>query len=483
MAADVRQYSENAILRDGGSILVRAVEPADKERVLVLFSRLSEESIRHRFFGGKKALTPKELAYFTEVDFTTHVALAAILREDGEERMIGVARYIRLPPSATATAPAEVAFVVVDAHQGRGIGPVLLEHLAAIAASAGVDELDAEVMGDNTGMMRVFSRSGFIVKRTMSSSVYSVTFPTAATAAFVQASDDRERHASAESLHVFFEPLSIAVVRASPKPGSVGRTILANLRRRGYRGPLYPVHPTAREIDGLACGPSVNAVSGHVDLAILAVPARAVEEVIGECGRAGVRGVVVVSADFTRPGEEGGLARSRLRQVVRTAGMRMLGPASLGVMRTDVSAPLDALVSSTWPRAGGVSMFCEGAALGIALLDRAAERGLGIADFVSAGDKADVSGNDLLSYWSNQPSTKVIALCLESVGNPRKFVRIARAVALRKPVLVMTSSTSADVAAVLAEARVPRAGTTNEIFDMLARWAPPPGPVGVTRAI
>ena len=469
MTDDARHYAETAVLRDGGSILVRAIEPADKARLLELFARLGPESIRHRFFGGKKLLTAKELAYFTEVDFTSHVALVAILREEGEERMIAVARYIRSPPSATAAAPAEVAFAVVDAHQGRGIGTVLLEHLARIAAAAGVEELDAEVMGDNVGMMHLFTRSGFVVTRSLSSSVYSVSFPTAATSAFLAASDERERHASAESLHVFFEPLSIAVIGASPKPGSVGGALLANLRRRRYRGPLYPVHPAAREIDGLACVPSVSLAAGHVDLAVLAVPARAVESVVEECGRAGVRGVIVISADVATGGEE---HKASLRRLVRTAGMRLLGPASLGVLRT--AAPLDAVVTSIWPRAGGTSIFCEGAAQGIALLERAAARGLGIQDFMCAGDKADVSGNDLMSYWSTQPSTKVIALCLDSFGNPRKFARIASAVSLRKPVVVMTSSTSADVASVLAEARVLRANNPEQLVEMLARLSPNP---------
>jgi acetyl coenzyme A synthetase (ADP forming)-like protein len=496
-AADLRHYAEPAILRDGGSILVRAVTPEDKPLLLELFRRLSPTSVRHRVFGVKTQLSEKELTYLTELDFVKHVGLAAMLREHGEERMIGVGRYHRIHAAAAeAGAAAEVAFAVVDEHQGRGIGTVLLEHLARAARAQGIEQLHAEVMGDNAQMMHVFAESGFAVHSSLESAVYHVAFPTSATEAFVRASDARERHAAAESVRTFFEPASVAVIGASRREGSIGSAIVANLKRTGFAGPIYPVNPAAAEVEGLPCFASIAATKAKIDLAVIAVPAAAVEEVVLECAHAGVRGVIVISSGFAEASAAGREAQNRLRRVVRTSGMRMVGPNCMGLLNAAPAVRLNATFAPTWPPAGNVSMLSQSGALGIAMLDHAAHRDIGIAKFISVGNKADVSGNDLLSYWADDPETDVIALYLESFGNPRKFARIAPEVARKKPIVAVKSGRSAagtraaashsaslasldvGVDALFAQAGVIRTNTLEELFDVVALLSSQPLPQG-----
>jgi acetyl coenzyme A synthetase (ADP forming)-like protein len=495
-ASEIHDYAEPAVLRDGGSLLIRAVRASDKLMLLDLFRRLSPESIRHRAFGAKKELSERELAYLTELDFVKHVGLAAVLREDGEEHLVGVARYYRIPARGTAAAPAEAAFTVVDEHQGRGIGTVLLEHLARIARAEGIDELEADVMADNARMMDVFADSGFTVRRSMDAGVYHVAFPTSATESFVRASVARERHAAAESVRVFFEPASVAVIGASRREGSIGRAILANLKRCGFARPIYPINLEAGELEGLPCFPNVGAVKAKIDLAIIAVPASAVEKVTLECARAGVRGVVVISSGFAEASPEGRKGQNALSRLVRTSGMRMIGPNCMGVLSTAPTILLNATFAPTWPPAGNVSMLSQSGALGIAMLDHAAHLNIGIAKFVSVGNKADVSGNDLLSYWADDPATDVIALYLESFGNPRKFGRIAPEVARKKPIVAVKSGRSAagtraaashsaslasldvGVDALFAQAGVIRTATLEELFDVVALLSTQPLPEG-----
>ncbi|AKU95476.1 Acetyl-CoA synthetase (ADP-forming) alpha and beta chain, putative [Labilithrix luteola] len=484
------------VLRDGGSLLVRALRADDGPRILELFHRLSADSIRHRAFMAKTELTPSEVHYLTNIDFVRHVALAAVLREDGAEHIIGVGRYCSSAEGDGAGQRAEVAFSVADEHQGRGIGTLLLEHLARIARSAGIEELEADVMADNARMLSVFAESGFPVRESMASGIYRVTFPTSESEAFVQASLKRERKAAAESVRVFFEPTSVAVIGASRRPNTIGGAILDNLRKAGFRGRIYPINPNAKEIRGLPAFPSIRAVGQPVDLAIIAVPARDVEETIAECARLRVRGVVVISSGFAETGSTGAQVQQRLRTLVRSSGMRMVGPNCMGVLNANPEFSLDATFAPTWPPAGNVSMLSQSGALGIAMLDQAARLNVGLSCFVSVGNKADVSGNDLLSYWADDPTTEVIALYLESFGNPRKFARIAPAVARRKPIVAVKSGRSTAgtraaashsaalanvdvcVDALFAQAGVLRTTTLEDLFDLVSLLSTQPLPRG-----
>ncbi len=493
---DGSHYAEVAVLKDGESILVRAIRPADKPLLQGLHSRLSFRSIRQRYFGAKGELTPADLAYLTELDFDSHVGLVACVREDGVERIAGVARYLRTSPPGADETSAEFAATVADQDQGRGIGTLLLEHLTRVAREHGVDTFEAEVMADNAQMMDVFTQSGFAVRQSMDDGIFHVTFPISESARFVEASVARERHAAAESVRVFFEPRSVAVIGASRQAGSIGHALVTNLKACGFRGPIYPVNAAATTIEGLPCYPSVEAVPGPIDLAVVAVPAAAVEGVVTACAAVGVRGVVVISSGFAEVSAEGRAVQQRIARFVRASGMRMVGPNCMGVLNADPAVSLNATFAPGWPPPGNVSFLTQSGALGLAMLDHAAQLNIGVAGFVSVGNKSDVSGNDLLSYWAEDPHTSVIALYLESFGNPRKFARIAPEVARKKPIIAVKSGRSAagtraaqshsaalasldvGVDALFAQAGVIRTNTLEELFDAVALLANQPIPAG-----
>ncbi|MFN7955197.1 MAG: GNAT family N-acetyltransferase [bacterium] len=499
---DLHSYAVRDVLKDGGSVLVRAIRPDDKPGLVDLFQRLSPRSIYFRFMGTKKRLTEEELVRFTELDFIDHVGLAVTLRDVEREHIIGVGRYIAIAGAIDdGQRRADVAFAVDDSHQGRGIGTLLLEHLARLARANGVVLFEADVLGENNQMLDVFAHSGFRASRSFEGGVFHVSFPVSETSAVIEAEHVRERHASAQSLHPILEPRAVALVGASRRPRSIGHALLANLKRHGFPGPIYPIHPVAKRIAGLPAFPRVSAVGQPIDLAVIAVPAPAVEEVVADCVRAGVRGVVVISAGFAEVSNEGRACERRLRDQIRESGLRMVGPNCMGVINTNPAAPLDATFAASTPPAGNVGFLSQSGALGIALLDDAKRRGLGISTFVSVGNKADVSGNDLLAYWAEDERTQVIALYLESFGNPRKFARVAPEVARTKPVIAVKSGRSragrraaashsaalanSDVAvdALFEQAGVIRAKTLEELFDVAALLSTqplPPGPrVGI----
>ena len=489
-----RDYRVEEVLRDGGSIVIRAIRPDDKALLREHFQHLSARSVYLRFLSAKKELTDPELARFTELDFVHEVGLVATLLDGMTEHIIGVGRYSALVDSPTPWR-AEVAFAVLDAHHGRGIGTLLLDHLVPLARANGITEFEANVSGENNQMLRVFATSGFTVTRSADAGVFTLSFPTAATPVYVEASHTRERHATAESVRAFLEPRSVAVVGASRDEGSIGAALLRNIRAT-YRHPVYPIHPTATELQGLPAHPRVSAVGMPVDLAVIATPAAAVEDVIADCAQAGVRGVVVISSGFGEIAGHGRDVEQRLRRFVRGHGMRLVGPNCMGVINTDPAFDLNATFAPHPPTRGSIAMLSQSGALGLAILDHVGALALGISSFVSVGNKADVSSNDLLAYWSEDERTSVIVLYLESFGNPRKFARIAPDVARRKPIIAVKSGRSAagvraasshsaalgsaDVAvdALFEQAGVLRSRTLEELFDLAALLSTQPIPPG-----
>jgi acetyl coenzyme A synthetase (ADP forming)-like protein len=449
-----------------------------------------------RFFRTKARLSDEELRDFTELDWTRNMALVATLRDRDAERIIGVGRYYGLGPSNEPCRRAEVAFTVADEQQGRGIGTILLEHLAAIARDQGITEFEAYVLGENNQMLAVFEASGFRIQRALASGVFHVTFPIAETEQVRVASAQREHVATVQSIQPFFTPRSVAIIGASRQPHTIGGALLANVRRTGFTGSVYPVNPNVNDIDGMPVFASVSAIGAPVDLAIVAVPAAVVEAVIEDCARAGVRGVVVISAGFAEVSTAGRRTEQRLREFVRSAGMRMVGPNCMGLLNTAPEVSLNATFAPVWPPAGNIGMLSQSGALGLAILDYVRTLNVGISTFVSVGNKADVSGNDLLAYWAEDPRTDVIVLYLESFGNPRKFARIAPQVARRKPIVAVKAGRSAagtraasshsaalanlDVAvdALFEQAGVLRVNTLEELFDVAVLLALQPVPHG-----
>lgn len=490
-----QNYDTVEVLRDGSSVRIRAIRADDKPRLLRHFAHLSLQSVYFRFFGAKKRLTEDELREFTEPDFARHVGLVVTLTTSGEEEILGVGRF--LVTSTANPKRAEVAFAVTDENQGRGIGTLLLDHLTPLARDLGIEEFEAEVLGDNNRMLEMFSRSGFSVGRSIDGGVVHVRFPTRETPQHTERSGERERESHARSLQPFFRPRSVAVIGASARPRTIGHSLLANLVGSDFRGEIYPVNLNTDRIDGRSVWPSVSAIGATVDLAVVAVPAAAVESVLEDCAKAGVRAVVVISAGFAEvAGEAGREAEARIVRFLRGAGVRMVGPNCMGLLNTDPTVSLNATFAPAWPPAGSIGMLSQSGALGLAVLDHARERHLGISTFVSVGNKADVSGNDLLCFWEQDPRTQVIVLYLESFGNPRKFARIAPAVARRKPIVAVKSGRSAagsraasshsaalasrDIAvdALFRQAGVIRTDTLEELFDVAALLATQPLPAG-----
>ena len=488
MNVDAAAFATDRVLRDGGSIHVRAIRADDKARLLDHFARLSARSVYFRFFRVKKRLSDDELRQFTELDFRRQVGLVATLRTDQGEQIIGVGRYAELDAAPGQPRRAEVAFAVADAHQRRGIAAVLLEHLAEIARAQEIEEFEADVLGENNGMLAVFLRSGFRVKRALEEGVFHLSFPTEATPESTAAQQRRERVAAAASVRAFLAPRAVVVVGASDRPGSLGGALLDKLRRGGFRGPLYAVHRAATPVAGVPGFARVSDIGAPVDLAVVAVPAESLPEVVADCATAGVRGLVVVSGGFAETGPAGREAQQRLAALVRASGMRLVGPNSMGVFNSDPAVALDATATRDAVAAGSVGLLAQSSGVSLALLERCSRRGIGFSSFVSAGNRADVSGNDLLAYWGEDERTTAVLLYLESFGNPRRFAQLAPAVARHKPIVAVaarrgathdaTDGRDVGVDALFEQAGVIRTDSLAALFEVAALLAHQPVPAG-----
>jgi acyl-CoA synthetase (NDP forming)/GNAT superfamily N-acetyltransferase len=490
------RWESDVILRDGSTVHVRPIRPTDGPAIQALHSRLSAETIYFRFFSPLTTLSPRLLDRFVRVDYVDRIALVAVLGED----IIAVGRYERLPSGAEMGAEAEVAFLVDDAHQGRGLGTMLLEHLAAIARIAGITRFVADTLPENSRMLRVFHEAGFDDQRTFADGVVRVVFPIQVTEASVAAADERERQATARSVRRLLAPTTVALIGASRRTDSLGHQLLRTLLAGEFNGPVYPVHPEASHVSSVRAYPTVNEVPDRVDLAVIAVRAEAVPEVVEQCVRKHVGGLVIISSGFADRDEEGRTVERRLVTEARRNGMRLIGPNCMGIVNTDPEVRLNATFSPM-PPCGGIGFIAQSGGLGVVLLDEIARRGLGVSTFVSAGNKADVSGNDLLQYWDEDPATSVVLMYIETFGNPRTFARVARRVSRRKPIVAVKSARStagvaasgthgqeqrqADdaVDALFRHAGVIRTDTLEQLFDVAQVLASQPLPAGRRVAI
>lgn len=422
----------DVLASDGGVVHLRPVRPDDAERIVEFHGALSERTRYLRYFGPYPVMPPRDVARTTTVDYNQRVCLLALLGG----RIIAVGLYEGLAEMGKPH-NAEVAFVVADDHQGRGLGPILLEHLAGAAAERGLHLFEAEVLAENRYMVNVFKAAGYELRRSFDGSVVHVEFGIDPTEALVAVRNARERASEARSVGNILEPTSVAVIGASTMPAKVGHAVLKNLIAGGFTGPVYPVHPDRRSVSGIRAYETVRHIPDPVDMAVIAVPADNMDSVLDDCLAKGVRSLVVVSSGFSEIGGEGAESEQRLVSAVRSHGMRLVGPNALGVANTDPAVRLNATLAPVVPGLGNVGFFCQSGALGIAILDTAARAGLGLSTFVSAGNRADVSGNDLLQYWDNDEATEVILLYLESFGNPRKFGRLARRISRTKPIVAV----------------------------------------------
>ena len=454
------EWEADVVLRDGTVAHIRPITPADADRLRQFHNRQSDESIYFRFFAPLRELSDRDVHRFTHVDYRDRVALVAIL--NGE--IVGVGRFDRINASS-----AEVAFNISDHMQGKGIGSVLLEHLAAIAPEVGITRFTAEVLPHNRKMLMVFKDAGYEVSSHIEDGVVGLSFDILPTEQSKAVQLSREHRAESRSMRTILYPERVAIVGASRREDSIGALVLRNLIEAGFQGELYPIHREAAEIQGLRAYPTILDAPGPVDLAVVVVPAADAIEVAEDCGRAGVKSLLVLSSGFAESGEEGTRLQDRLRTTARGAGMRIVGPNSFGLINNDPGVRLNATLASIIPGCGRLGLFAQSGALGVAVLASAARRGLGISVFASAGNRVDVSGNDLMQYWIDDQDTTTVGLYLESMGNPRKFSRIARHLASVKPVIVVSSGVSQYAAPPGHRTRTP--AVPPQAFDALLRQA------------
>lgn len=485
-------WEADVVLRDGGTGHLRPITPADVDAVQAFHMAQSQNSIYLRFFTYKSKLTPKELRRFTELDYKDRVAFVIT---HGQE-IIGIGRYDRLDNPLEA----EVAFNVSDAHQGRGLGSILLEHLAVAARENGIDRFSAEVLPENRKMIQVFSDAGYEVDKHYDDGVVSLAFdidPTEKSRAVMEA---REHRAEALSVAGLLAPNSVAIIGASRAWGSIGQQLLEHVVEGGFVGAVYAVNQDALEVSGMMPYASITDVPGPVDLAIIAVPYDQVPTVVNQCGAAGVKGLVVATAGFADDGEHGLVRQRALVRQARANGMRVVGPASLGLANTDPAVSLNASMAPELPLRGGLGIFSQSAALGVSIHASLSRREIGLSTVLSAGNRADVSGNDMMQFWEDDPNTTACALYLESIGNPRKFSRISRRLARSKPVIVAksdsmglrlppghavrtTQAPAGALDAMLRQSGVIRVNTIEELTDVSQLVAGSPLPQGSGLAI
>jgi acyl-CoA synthetase (NDP forming)/RimJ/RimL family protein N-acetyltransferase len=476
----------DVILRDGATLRLRAPTDADAGALGAFFDGLSDESLYQRFHGTRR-VDARLLARWLEGEGADRRVLVGTMSGD---RIVALAEYERLRDPSVA----EVAFAVADELQGRGIGTRLLEQLAARAGADGIERFVAEVLPANRPMLSLFEEAGFEITRELDGGEVEVRFPIAPTERYRSRVDERDHLAVTNSLRPFFEPAAVAVIGASRRRGSIGGELFRNILEAGFTGTAYPVNRDGAPVGGVAAYRSAGDIPGPVDLAVICLAGPHVLGAAEGALGAGVRALCVISSGFAETGEQGRDRQERLLALVRAHGGRLVGPNCLGI-----AVPGLGLNATFGPRPlplGPIAFSSQSGALGLAMLEKAAERNLGFSAFVSIGNKADVSSNDLLEWWEDDPSTDLVLLYLESFGNPEKFGRLARRVARRKPLLALKAGATqtgaraasshtaalagsdAAVAALFRQSGVTRAGTLEELVDAATLLSRQPLPQG-----
>ncbi|WP_433858606.1 GNAT family N-acetyltransferase [Streptomyces kronopolitis] len=506
-------WEADVVLRDGGTARIRPITPDDAERLVSFYEQVSDESKYYRFFAPYPRLSDRDVHRFTHHDYVDRVGLAATV--GGE--FIATVRYDRindqgLPAKDPEDDQAEVAFLVQDAHQGRGVASALLEHIAAVARERGIRRFAAEVLPANSKMIKVFTDAGYTQKRTFEDGVVRLEFDLEPTEQSMAVMRGREQRAEARSVQRLLTPRSVAVIGTGRATGGVGRTALRSLLESGFTGRVHAVNHAfpdgmqRLDPEGVPAVRALREIPDPVDLAVVAVPADRVPDVVRDCGEHGVQGVLILSSGYAEAGPDGRERQRALLGQARSYGMRLIGPNAFGLINTAPGVRLNASLAPRMPGAGHIGLFTQSGAIGIALLSGLHARGpgdggiAGISAFVSAGNRADVSGNDLLQYWYEDPDTDVVILYLESIGNPRKFARLARRTAAVKPVVVAKGARhngtappghavptvrvpDSTVAALMRQAGVIRVDTVTELIDAGLLLGSQPLPAGSRIAI
>jgi len=492
-----KDFKTAIILKDGTSLHLRAIRKDDEEKLVSLFYRLSSRTIYMRFRYPLKQMSREEARRYSTVDYYDSFALVVTISNGEEEKIIGVGRYYRLPVGNKA----RVLFVVEDAYQGKGIGTHLFEQIASVGRQNGIRYFEGEVPADNPEVVKMFKDIGFKTVEELEEGFYRMVLDLSPTSLVEEKTAEREEIATVASLKAFFEPRSVAVIGASQNPESLGNMAFTQLIHNNFKGVAYPVNPKADFVSAVKAYPSVLDIPGDVDLAVIIVPAKAVLSAVEQCGRKGVRGMVIITAGFSENGEEGKKLEAQIVDVARSYGMRMVGPNCMGVINTSPEYSMNATFSPVFPPPGNIAFASQSGGLGLAILKYARNLNIGISSFASIGNRADVSSNDLMQYWKDDPMTDVILLYLESFGNPRKFARIARSVSMVKPIIAMKSgrtsvgskaaashtgamaTSDAVIEALFKQTGIIRVDTLEELFDVAHLLSQQPVPKGKRVAI
>jgi acetate---CoA ligase (ADP-forming) len=487
-------HVRDVILRNGQTLRLRPPLTADADAVLDFFRGLDEAS-RYMRFHGTRRVGPDILQGVLDPDWIVRGALIGTLHGETGEEVVAVATYARLRDPRTA----EAAFAVATQLQGLGVGTRLVEELANAAAQVGVETLLAEVMAENDAMLQVLTDMGYDIEESYAGAEVQVRLRIASSERCLDAVDRRDHAAVQGSLEAFFRPTTVAVIGASARPGAIGGAVFRNIVDGGFTGRAYPINRSGEPVAGVPSVRSIDELADEIDLVVVCVPAAAVKGAVESALVAGVRAICVITAGFAETGPAGARAQGELLALVRSYGGRLIGPNCLGLASSDVRMNATFSPSSLMP--GRVAVSSQSGAVGLAVIEELDRRGLGISSFVSIGNKADVSSNDLLERWEDDPATETIALYLESFGNPRRFARIARRVSRAKPIIALKggstpigsraaashtaalAGSNAAVEALFRQCGVLRAATLEELLDLTDVLASQPLPRGRRTAI
>lgn len=486
------QYETEVALSDGSAMILRPIRVDDAERWQAFLSRIGADSKYLWLHHIPAQISPEDARRFCTVDYKDTFAMIGEVLKKHTREIVAVGRYYRLPKKNSA----EIVIVIEESYRRKGIGTKLMEWLANAARGNNISNFEADVSMENEDMISLIKGYGFHVDHQLETGAYHIAFPIARTTNVERKEEERERASSIASIRHLLYPQSVALIGVSRYPGTIGHLLMRCMLQGGFAGTVYPVNPNTNSVMSVRTYPSVMDIPDDVDLAVIAVPARLVAKIADECGRKGVRTLIVISDGFREVGPEGVSREQQLRNIALGYGMRIAGPNCMGVVNTDPKISLNATFSPVFPPAGNVAFLSQSGAMGLTILEYARNLNLGISTFVSVGNRVDISSNDLLEYWEDDAATAVILLYLESFGNPRKFARIARRVSMKKPIVVVkggvttvgsraaashtgamaTSDVSADV--LFHHAGVIRVNTMEDLFDMAILLSNQPLPTG-----
>jgi len=492
------EYNVRIVLKDGSVILFRPIKKDDAPEWLNFWHRLSSRSKYLRLHRSPPDMSMEDALRFCTVDYVNTFAFVAEAIEEHQKHIVAIGRYSRLPATPKT---AEIAFVIVDAYQEKGIGTKFIEWLATVARKNDIDTFEAYVLPENNEMLSVFQGYGFHMKQILENNVYHISFPLARTKEVVKAKDQRASQATLKSLENILKPHSVAVIGASNRTGTIGHLVFQSMIQSGFKGVVYPINANDDAVMSVKAYRSVLNVPGDIDLAIIAIPAAQVLGAVDECGQKKVKGIIVISDGFREKGEEGAVLEREMVDMAFGYGMRIIGPNCMGLINTDPHVKLNATFALTNPAHGNISFISQSGALGLGILEYAKSMNIGFSSFVSVGNRADIASTDLLQYWEQDPATSVILLYLESFDNPEIFSRVSRRISRNKPILAIkggstpegsrasrshtgamaTSDAVSD--ALFREAGILMVNSIGELFDAAILLANQPVPQGRNVAI